>query len=128
LSRMSLDVRCTATTALCGDAEKRLQNSKATLVACAFELEACAPDKLSEATASVDDSRAAAAAAWDAFDAARTGAANASADELAESAQRAACRSRRRSNLTPGGADLNTPRFRASSASCPEAGHARTEV
>jgi hypothetical protein len=76
----------------CAESEKRLQSFKATLVSCAFELESCAPDKLAEATAAVDDGMVAAAAAWDAFDTARTGAASAFAGELTDAAQAAGCR------------------------------------
>ena len=76
----------------CGDALKRLQAYKAALISCAFELEACGADKRAEATAVIDDSRAAAASAWDAFDVARTGAAHAASNELASAATAAGCR------------------------------------
>jgi hypothetical protein len=76
----------------CADAEKTLQRAKGALVSCGFGLEACANGRAQQLAAELDAALAQASVAWDGFDTARTGAANAASSSLSSAADSAGCR------------------------------------
>jgi hypothetical protein len=75
----------------CGAAEKKLQDSKKSLVSCNFGLEACDDAKHASLAKSVDEARLSAETAFHELDAARTAAAE-EADAISRAADAAGCR------------------------------------
>jgi hypothetical protein len=81
-----------AAAALCGNAEKKLQESKLALINCNFGLETCDDQKTAQLIKALDDSRNAAESAYHDLDLARTGGAAEEADDLVKSAEAYGCR------------------------------------
>ncbi|MFO0755325.1 MAG: hypothetical protein U0359_02465 [Byssovorax sp.] len=81
-----------AAAAICGAAEKKLQESKGALISCNFGLETCDDAKVGQLLKTVDESRTAAESAYHDLDLARTGGAADEADDLGKSAEAYGCR------------------------------------
>ena len=81
-----------AAAAACGAAMKRLKETKTSLFACDFGIEACDDAKQAELAKSVDAARAEAEVTYQALDGARVGAAAADASALTQTADSAGCR------------------------------------
>lgn len=81
-----------AAAAICGAAEKKLQESKGALISCNFGLETCDDGKTGALIKSVDESRTSAESAYHDLDLARTGGAADEADDLGRSADAYGCR------------------------------------
>ncbi len=76
----------------CGASEKKLQDTKKSLVSCNFGLEVCDAAKQAALAKAVDEARLAAETAFHDLETARTGGASEEADALTRAAEAAGCR------------------------------------